>query len=143
MTNGTDGLQLRPISRGKPVDVETRCAAPDRREDSPAAGNDARAAHDRVAHQHRARGRARNRVHFGGVGGPGGCALGKAFLAQNRGGQLDYDVNSTADVETFVVFGEPMEVFVIQPEDRDRLGMMDDPGPGYVSAKVDPDEEDQ
>ena len=36
-----------------------------------------------------------------------------------------------------------MEVFVIQPEDRDRLCMMDDPGGGYMPSKVDPDEEDQ
>ena len=143
MTDRAGGLEFRPVGRRKPVDIETGRAGPDRRENAPAARDDARAAHDRIAHQHRARGRARNCVDLGGGRRPRSRALGEAVLAEHGRRQLDHDIDAGADVETFVIFGEAVKLFVIEPENGDRLGMMNEPHAGDAAFEVDPDEENQ
>src|SRR5262245_61167670 len=72
MTDRATGLKLPPVSRRKSVDVEAGGLGPDRRKNAPIACDDTRAAHDSVADQQRARGRARNCVHTGSVRPPRG-----------------------------------------------------------------------
>ena len=137
-----DGLEFRPVGGRKTVDVEPRGAGPNGRKNTTAATHDPRAAHYGVADQHRTRRRARHRVDLGGPRRPRSGALRKTSLAQDRGRQLDHDIDTGADVESLVILGKVLELFVMQSEDANWLGMMDDSRACDPTFKVQPDEED-
>ena len=135
-------LQLRPVGRCEAIDIE-RGAGLRRAENSPAARDNAPAAYDRIAHQHRACRGTRNGVDLYGVTCSGSRTLREASRPKDRGRQLADDVDSIVEVVPLVVFDEAVEQIVLDPEDADRLGVMDEPRRRDAAGQIDAHEKDQ
>jgi hypothetical protein len=69
--------------------------------------------------------------------------LREASRPKDRGRELADDVDAIVEVVPLVVLDEAVEQIVFDPEDADRLGVMDEPRRDDMAGQVDAHEEDQ
>jgi hypothetical protein len=135
-------FELRPVGGRKAIDVE-HCAGVGRAENSAAARDNAAAAHNRIAHQHRTRRGAGNGIDLDGLARSGCQTLRETSRPEDRGRQLADDIDAIVEVMSLVVIDKAMKQLILDAEDADRLGVVDEPRRGDVAGQIDADQKDQ